>query len=170
MLSKDNNLIREFVVAVLVVSVSVSIAQISDARAHGENEHENHQLAVSDPKLKEDCGACHVVYPPNMLPAESWRAIMAGLDKHFGSNAGLDTESSNAIMAYLVKHADTRKHNASAKPLLRITETSRFKSQHREVAARHWKNPKVKSPSNCGACHTKAEEGDFNERYVKMPK
>jgi hypothetical protein len=178
MLSKDKSLMRKFVVAVLVAGVSVSVAQIRDARAHGENEHENHRLAVSDPKLKEDCGACHVVYPPDMLPAESWRAIMAGLDKHFGSNASLDAAAVNEITAFLEKNADTGKksHEAPgknetmAKPLLRITETGRFKSEHREVAARHWKNPKVKSPSNCGACHTKAEEGDYNERYVKIPK
>jgi hypothetical protein len=161
--------IRTYAVAGMMMASFLTM-QIPDAQAHGENEHENHRLVVSDPRLKEDCGACHVVYPPDMLPAESWRAIMAGLDKHFGSNAGLDAETSNAITAYLVKHADTRKHDTSGKPLLRITETRRFKSEHREVAAHAWKNPKVKSPSNCGACHTKAEEGDFNERYVKIPK
>ena len=95
---------------------------------------------------------------------------MSGLDKHFGSNAGLDTASANEITAFLEKNADTRKHETLAKPLLRITETRWFKSEHREVAAHNWKNPKVKSRANCGACHTKAESGNFNEDDVKIPK
>jgi hypothetical protein len=165
---KADDFIRRYAVAGMVMA-SLFAVPICDARAHGNIEHENYQTMVSDPALKEECGACHVVYPPQMLPVESWRAIMAGLDKHFGSNAGLDAETANEITAILVKNAATGKHDTSGKPLLRITETPRFKSQHREVSARAWKNPKVKSPSNCGACHTRAEEGNFNERYARIP-
>ncbi len=113
-----------------------------------------------------------VAYPPRILPAESWRAIMAGLDKHFGSNASLDAADANEITAFLEKNADTRKrsHETTGKPLLRITETRWFKSEHREVAEHTWKNPKVKSRANCGACHTRAESGDFNEHDVKIPR
>jgi nitrate/TMAO reductase-like tetraheme cytochrome c subunit len=95
---------------------------------------------------------------------------MSGLDKHFGSNASLDAESANEITAFLEKNAGRKGREPSGKPTLRITDTSWFKSEHREVAARDWKNPKVKSPANCAACHTKAETGDFNERNVRIPK
>jgi len=161
--------VRKYAVAGLVLAI-MSVAHISEALAHGEEEHEGQKFTATNPKWKEDCGACHLAYPPKMLPAESWRAIMAGLDKHFGSNAGLDTETANEITAFLVGNADTRKYKSSNKPLLRITETRWFKSDHEEVSARSWKNPRVKKPSNCGACHTTAESGDFSERNVKIPK
>ena len=28
----------------------------------------------------------------------------------------------------------------------------------------------VKTPANCGACHTTAERGDFSERGVRVPR
>jgi hypothetical protein len=174
MLINVNGFIRRFVCVMLVFALPSVI--ISDALAHGGVEHEGQKYAASNPKWKEDCGACHIAYPPQMLPAESWRAIMSGLDKHFGSNASLDEADANEIAAFLEKNADARKRevpgkqDASPKPLLRITEGRWFKSEHREVAARDWKNPKVKSPANCGACHTTAESGNFSEDNVKIPK
>jgi hypothetical protein len=164
MLLKVKNLTRMFAVVVLIMGATMPVAHADD------DEDEGRQPAVSNAKWVSECGACHVAYPPRYLPAESWRAIMSGLDKHFGSNAGLDAASANETTAFLEKNADTRKHETLAKPLLRITETHWFKSEHREVAAHNWKNPKVKSRANCGACHTKAESGDFSEDNVKIPK
>jgi len=164
MLLKVKNLTRMFAVVVLIMGATMPVAHADD------DEDEGRQPAVSNAKWVSECGACHVAYPPRYLPAESWRATMSGLDKHFGSNAGLDAASANEITAFLEKNADTRKHETLAKPLLRITETHWFKSEHREVAAHNWKNPKVKSRANCGACHTKAESGDFSEDNVKIPK
>jgi len=167
MLPNVKDITRMLAVAVLVTSVTIPVAFVSDAWA---DDDEGRQPAVSNAIWVSECGACHVAYPARYLPAESWRAIMSGLDKHFGSNASLDAASVNEITAFLEKNASTKKHEVLAKPLLRITETRWFKSEHREVAERTWKNPKVKSPANCGACHTKADSGDFSERNVKVPK
>ncbi|MBI3479230.1 MAG: diheme cytochrome c [Nitrosomonadales bacterium] len=153
----------------MLVSALASV-MISEAYAHDGVEHEGQKYQASNPRWKEDCGACHIAYPPQMLPAESWRAIMAGLDKHFGSDASLDADAAKEITEFLEKNAGTKKHEVLAKPLLRITEGRWFKSEHREVAARDWKNPKVKSPANCGACHTTADRGDFSEDNVKIPR
>lgn len=127
---------------------------------------------VSNAKWKEECGACHMAYPPRLLSAESWRAMMSGLDKHFGSDASLDPAVATEIGDFLEKNASTKQSRSStgSEPPLRITDTSWFKSEHREVSSRMWKNPKVKSPSNCAACHTNAESGSFNEHDVRMPK
>lgn len=160
---------RVFAVAVLLLGATMFIAQAAHARGD-DDEDTGKRPAVVDAKWATECSACHVAFPARYLPAESWRAIMAGLDKHFGSDASLDDATAKEITAYLVKNASTKKHKASEKPLLRITETRWFKSEHREVAARTWKNPRVKSPANCAACHTKAESGDFSERHVKIPK
>ena len=95
---------------------------------------------------------------------------MEGLDKHFDTNASLTPEENKEITDFLVKNASNR-WSASTSPL-RISETKWFKSKHdaREVPPALWKNPLVKSPANCQACHTQAEAGDFSERNIKLPK
>jgi nitrate/TMAO reductase-like tetraheme cytochrome c subunit len=168
MLLTVKNFTRIFAVVTLMLGATMSIAQVSGRRPH--DDHDSQKRTASNEKWVSECGACHVAYPPRMLPAKSWRAIMSGLSKHFGSDASLDAASANEITAFLEKNASPKKYNASGKPLLRITETRWFKSEHREVATRLWKSPKIKSPANCGACHTKAESGDFDEDNVKIPK
>lgn len=166
MLSNIKDFALKCSVLMLAMAATMPVAQADD------DEDEDHPPMVSNAKWVSECGACHLAYPPHMLPAESWRAIMAGLDKHFGSNASLDAADVNEVAAFLEKNADTRRksHETSGKPLLRITETRWFKSEHREVAEHTWKDPKVKSRANCGACHTRAESGDFDEHNVKIPK
>lgn len=163
MLRSFENHIRMFAFAMLMAGATIPAAQ-------AEKEHQSTKSTISNPKWKNECGACHVAYPPYMLPADSWRAIMSGLDKHFGINAGMDVETAKEITAFLVKHADTGKHHASGKPQLRITGSGWFKSKHRKIPARSWELAKVKSPANCVACHTKAQQGDFSEHSINMPK
>lgn len=168
---KTTDFVRKFAVVMLLLGVTMTVTHRFDARAD-DDEDTQQRPTVTNAKWASECTACHVAYPARYLPAESWRAIMAGLDKHFGSNASLDAADANEITDFLVKNADTRKksYQVSGKPLLRITETRRFKSEHREVAQHIWKNAKVKSRANCGACHTRAESGDFSERNVKIPR
>jgi len=104
-----------------------------------------------------------------LLPASSWRALMAGLDKHFGTDASLDPQTAATITTFLEQNAG-RKRSYSAAPALRISETRWFVHEHDEVPGTVWKSPKVKSPSNCAACHSNAEQGDFSEHNVHIPK
>lgn len=157
-------------IVMIAMAVMAYLGHASTARADDDDEDNGHRPVVVDAKWATECSACHIAYPARYLPAESWRAIMSGLDRHFGSNASLDAATAREITAYLEKNASTRKYKVPAKPVLRITETRWFKSEHREVAARHWKNPKIRSRANCGACHTTADHGDFSERHVKIPK
>jgi mono/diheme cytochrome c family protein len=171
MLFKNGNFTRMPAVAALVMAATLAVVQSSAAR-EDDDEDRGRWPAVINEKWVSECGACHVAYPARYLPAESWRAIMSGLDKHFGSNASLDAADIKEITAFLERNADTGKKSqpASGKPVLRITETRWFKSEHREVAQHTWKNAKVRSRANCGACHTRAESGDFSERNVKIPR
>lgn len=138
---------------------------------------------AADPgaKWKAECSSCHIAYPPGYLPERSWRKLMAGLDKHFGENAGLDAVTTREITDYLVgnsaeKSSDRRSSRflgslaAGATPL-RITETPYFQRKHdsHEISPDVWKRPKVGSRANCTACHVGAEKGDFSERSVKIP-
>jgi hypothetical protein len=128
------------------------------------------QPAQINAKWRQECGSCHIAYAPGLLPAESWRKLMSGLDKHFGADASITPPEITEITDFLVKHASSR-WKAPTSPL-RITETRWFKSEHDsdEVPPALWKNPAVKSPANCQACHTGADKGDFRERGIRLPR
>lgn len=118
---------------------------------------------------KAECGSCHVAYPPNLLPASSWRQIMAGLRQHFGADASVDAASAAEIGAFLERNAGGGKRGGESGSL-RITETRWFVRKHDEVAPSTWKSPRVKTAANCSACHSGAERGDFDEDAVRIPR
>lgn len=161
MLFENRNSLWKFAAVVLLLGGTMSVARADD---------DGHRPVVSNAKWQAECGSCHVAFPPRMLPAESWREMMSGLDKHFGTDASLEAPIALEIGAFLEKHASTRKHEPAAKPLLRITETRWFIREHDEVSDSVWKNPKVKSPANCSACHIQAERGNYSERNIRIPK
>jgi hypothetical protein len=144
--------------------------QKHEHREHSQSESDRHASAATSSKLKEECGSCHIVYPPNLLSAESWRALMGNLNKHFGTDASVDAATQKELRAELENAASNRSENVAGKPVLRISETRWFKREHDEVSPRVWRNPKVKSASNCGACHTQAAQGKFNERDIRVPR
>ena len=158
--------LRMIAVIVLLGGV-ISVAQADDDHEH----HEGGRRAVpTNAVWQAECGSCHVAFPPRLLPAASWREMMSGLDKHFGTDASLEPAVAQEIAAFLEQHASKRKQDPVAKPLLRISETRWFVREHDEVPQRVWKNPLVKSPANCAACHTLAESGKYGERDIRMPK
>ena len=149
----------------LTFSMTTSIAMAD------EDEDEDVSLpVVTNAKWKDECGGCHLAYPPRFLPAQSWRALMSGLDKHFGSDASVDAETALEITAFLEKNADPKRRQVGGKAILRISETAWFKSEHNEISPRTWKLPKIKTPSNCGACHTMVDMGDYSEHNVDIPR
>lgn len=124
--------------------------------------------------FEEECASCHMAYPPQMLQADSWRAMMGDLSRHFGSDASIDEKRRIAIADFLVAHSGGRKtgdtRDARGLPLLRITETARFEKKHREIATATWQRASIKSPANCTACHLQAAAGDYSERSIRIPK
>lgn len=127
---------------------------------------------VTNETWKTECASCHMAYPPGLLPAESWKAMMNNLSDHFGTDASLDAETVKEILPFLEENASQRRTEKDAKgePILRISETAWFKDEHDEISKSTWTSPKVKSASNCIACHTQAEKGNFDEDTVKIPR
>ena len=127
---------------------------------------------------KEECGSCHVAYPPALMSSASWRAIMSGLNKHFGSDASLEAAKAKEIEAYLTANSARKDKYAAVDeqghPLLRMTESAWFRREHRDghdgITASVWRLPSVKSPANCAACHKGAERGDYSERQISIPR
>jgi len=130
-----------------------------------------HKLAAAtNAAWKSECGSCHVAYPPSLLPAASWRAIMAGLDRHFGNDATIDAATAAAIEAFLVANAGRdRSKPPIVVTILGTTETRWFRHEHDEVAPATFRSPAIKSATNCGACHLNADSGRFSEREIRIP-
>ncbi|WP_291994194.1 diheme cytochrome c [Candidatus Accumulibacter sp. ACC003] len=156
-------------IALGVVAIAFSALLFQRAQAGG-----SHYFApVTDPVVKEECGSCHLAFPPSMLPAGSWQRMMGDLKNHFGDDASVDAATAAHITDYLVANAgDTGGRRYGDKLLrgtsttnapLRITELSRWLREHREVSAREWQHKDVRSKANCVACHAAAERGYYDD-------
>jgi len=121
-------------------------------------------------KVQAECASCHMVYQPSFLPKESWTRIMNNLGKHFGVDASLDPQSVKEITKWLTDNSGASRKTSVVPPNDRITESLWFVKEHREINSKTWGNPKVKSKSNCMACHTTADQGNYDEDFVRIPK
>jgi nitrate/TMAO reductase-like tetraheme cytochrome c subunit len=116
-----------------------------------------------------ECASCHMAYPPALLSQQSWKNVMSGLSKHFGTDASMDPKTQTELTNWLVKNATTRQKYSETAPENRITKTSWFIRKHDEVKSEVWKRASIKSSSNCGACHIDAAKGVFSEKNIKIP-
>jgi mono/diheme cytochrome c family protein len=137
--------------------------------------------AVTHAPTKEECSACHMAYPAGLLPARSWKKMMGELDRHFGEDASLAPEVASGITKYLTDNAADAPRGTQMMSRItsgipgnsapqRFTETRHFGYLHDEVPSYVWKRKGIASKANCVACHTKAEQGSFIEREIKIPK
>ncbi len=129
----------------------------------------------------EECGGCHTAYAPGLLPARSWKKMMAELEHHFGEDATFGAEAEKAVSALLTElAADGRRANTLMRRIAgsipaadapqRISGTPFFKFMHDEVPNSFWKRTKIGTAANCVACHTRANLGRYYEREVSIPK
>jgi hypothetical protein len=134
---------------------------------------------VTDLTYKENCGACHFPYQPELLPSASWKNILNRPDDHFGGSFELDEETKSAILNYLQTNAaehSTAKwavrimRSLKGRVPARITEIPCFKEKHHHIPLATIKRQSIGSLSNCTACHTRAQEGDYDDDFVVIPK
>lgn len=161
---------RRFTLPLLLALAATSQGTLAADKYNGQDRGRPVMPAQVDARWQAECGSCHMAFPPGLLPAASWNKLMAGLDKHFDTDASLSPQDHKTISAYLTMHASNR-WTSTAAPL-RITDSEWFKSKHRpgEVDPAVWKRASVKSPANCMACHPAANKGDFNEHNIRIPK
>lgn len=116
---------------------------------------------------RNECGSCHLAFPPQLRSAPEWRRLLAGLDRHFGADASLDAGDRAAIARFLEGAAGRRAGDGGDPP--RLTRGRWFQREHREVPARLWQDPRVKSAANCEACHGGAAQGRYSEHDLVLP-
>ena len=118
---------------------------------------------------RQECGACHVPYPARGLPVASWQRLMAGLPRHFGTDASLDPATTRQLADWLQAHARGGAPSSDP-PEDRLTRSAWFVREHGEVPPALWRSPAVRSASNCTACHGRAAEGRFGEHEIRLPR
>lgn len=137
---------------------------------------------VKNELYTEECSACHFAFPPGFLPERSWKLLMAGLEDHFGDDASLDEEDVQQILTFLQNNsADQSVYKRSRKVMasldnaktptpLRITKVPYIADKHHLIPKKYiLDNEKVKSLSNCNACHQKSDKGIFDDDTVLIP-
>jgi cytochrome b len=132
--------------------------------------------ANENPVFVKECGSCHTLYPPTLLPKEGWKKLMGDLPNHFGDDASLDPTDHQTILEYLLAHsAETSTQEMSVKMIksldkpdrIAITQTPFWKRTHRHISADIFKSDKVKSRANCKACHSDLEQGTIEDNAIK---
>lgn len=129
---------------------------------------------VSTPALpnavKLECTSCHIAYPPGLMSRKNWESVMGSLAKHYGTDAAVSEADLRLIAPFFLDNASKRgdRHQSASTPP-RLTDTPWFQREHNKVPVGVWANPKVKTATNCAACHTQAEKGSFAEREIVVP-
>ena len=131
---------------------------------------ENLLPATVSPKYQQECAACHLAYPPGLLPRRSWIRLMNNLEQHFGSDASIDSKDIQEISVWLSANAGTYKRVRAEPKDDRLTESDWFVRKHRKIEDEVWLRDSVKSKANCVACHTQAERGNYDDDAVNIPK
>ncbi len=155
--------------AIGLLTLGFSVMVLGRAQAGGSH----YYPPVADAVVKEECGSCHLSFAPSMLPASSWKRLMADLKNHFGDDASVDAATAAKITDYLVANAaDATGQRYSSKLLrgvsvvnapLRITELPKWVSEHRKVPAWEWKHKDVRTKANCAGCHVDAANGYYDQ-------
>lgn len=167
-------------IAVLVTCVAIGAAQAADERFEKTSDPDSGFLVVSDPLYRAECGSCHFAYSPGMLPERSWKWMMGSLGTHYGESVKLSAANTDALTKYLVDNAaDKSKFHGSQIFMVRLSESTVPKrvthiphmlTLHRVVVDAIGRSNKVqvRRLTNCGACHTRAEEGSFGQGEVSI--
>ena len=127
--------------------------------------------SINNPATLKECGACHMAFQPDFLPARSWEKLMTDLPNHFGTDASLSPDIEKNILTYLKSRSsdvttsrEGQKFQASiiaTTTPLRISDVPRWVKEHRKISQDQWN--KAKSKANCLSCHPKAEAGFYED-------
>lgn len=159
---------KSFSIVWIVVSLfSLSYLVFSKDTIFTANANVKQNYALMSPVFENECGSCHITFPPYLLPKKSWVLMMGDLENHFGDDASIDAADNLSILAFLTKNsAENSTHQASLGILrnfkddtIAITKTSFWERKHRDIEDSVFTSAEVKSKANCKACHIDIQNG-----------
>ncbi|MCA9489802.1 MAG: cytochrome b/b6 domain-containing protein [Myxococcales bacterium] len=114
-----------------------------------------------------ECGDCHLAFPPDLLPARSWEAMLASED-HFGEFLGLDPDTTRELGDWATAHAADAGETEHA---VRIAATVDADAAPQRITTLPWWEeihadvPLGDEPrTRCADCHPDAGTGTFDAR------
>ena len=177
------NILRNFLVLLFVLfGYGLLFADHGDKKnshkSKDELSEERYSPIPVNAAYEKECGACHVVYQPWLLPSNSWEKILSMLPAHFKETVEIDKEALEDIAEYLGRYSADKETNKISLNIikrlnketpLRISETFYIRKEHHDLEEAVFQRPSVGSRSNCVACHPAAGKGIFNEKQVVVP-
>jgi hypothetical protein len=103
-----------------------------------------------------------------MLPSRSWLRLMNSLPHRYGTDALLEAATVKGLAGWLTESAGIYRAAREMPPEDPITHTGWFIRKHDEIPSSIRLRPVVKTAANCTACLARADQGDFNEHYVRI--
>ncbi|HIP44088.1 MAG TPA: cytochrome B [Sulfurospirillum arcachonense] len=129
--------------------------------------------------FSEECGSCHITYPPYLLSKNSWISMMKNLENHFDDDASLDEVTNQSILSFLMHNSAENSTHKSALKILKslkdnnstiaITKTPYWRKKHDEIEKSVFASNEVKSRANCKACHENIENGLLEYDLINIP-
>lgn len=170
-------LIRLFILSISLLILTAPGYTLAD---HNKEKHtQKYMKPVTNQTYKTECGACHFAYQPELLPSRSWDIILNKLPAHFGEEVLLEEVSRKDISGYLSANAAENSSAKRARKIvkslggetpLRITEIPYIREKHHDLDKQVFSSKFNVSFSNCSACHTGAEQGDYDDDNVRIPR
>ena len=130
---------------------------------------------AQDAAWTSECSGCHLAYHPSLLPARSWRVLLAQGQDHFGEELALEARTASHLADFAARHAAEAHESPAAWKIatttpvamapLRITDTPFWKRRHARLQPSTWK---AVHASECNACHRDAEAGTFSPRAIRV--
>jgi cytochrome b len=115
-----------------------------------------------NPLFAKQCSECHNLYPPLLLSKASWSVVLEDPKQHFRETLNVKVPDFESIKKYILTNsAETHSNEISrnimqstkGKNIYRITRTRYWKDVHAFIPREAYKHPKIKTKSNCSACH-----------------
>jgi cytochrome b len=109
-----------------------------------------------DATWTRECGDCHLAYPPGLLPARSWQALLLSED-HFGEALGLGPDSVAALSAWAVPRSAEAGLDEHAVRIARSVPPEQVPQKITELP--WWKELHQDTPEadlRCEDCHARA--------------
>lgn len=122
---------------------------------------------TQNPLYQKECGSCHMAFLPSMLNQDGWKKMMGTLENHFKTDASLEPQDRKKITEYLVQNSSNNLRNPQG--VIAISQMPWFVKEHRKLSQKTLSHEKIKTISNCVACHTQALKGDYDEDSIKIP-